>query len=372
MSYRSRVLACGIACCLFVGCGPHGVPQPVTGLAPEEIEKQMARLAFLAYVGDNLTTSVPQTEQALAQCMPNVLVEQTADKWKLAWGPVVYRFPIAKFDDNMMYVVQAKASSSDFAIVIRGTDPPALDDWLAEDFDVDDQVSWPAGAGQPKISKAISEGLAILLEMAPSTDQESTLKSFLTTQAASSPTGLRVHVTGHSLGGALAPTLALWLHDNKSSWDPQGDAVISVYPLAGPTPGNAAFAAYYGSALGKTTYRMWNPFDVVPLAWNHESMGKMADLYEPLTRANPIERGLIDGLRFLVKDRDYAQISPNRKPLSGAVNPAEKDWAAQAGWQHHCGYECALGIRINPSTQKECPSKRPLCDCKAVQIPADQ
>jgi hypothetical protein len=364
MSYQARAFACGILCCLALGCGPHGVPPPVTGIAPKDIEREMARLSFLAYVGDNLTG--PSVETTLAECLPKALASQ-ADKWVLAWGPVVYRFPIAKYDDNMMYVVQHGTDSSDLAVVIRGTDPYALDDWLAEDFDVDDQVGWPEGEGQPKISKAISEGLTILQRMESA---GSNLETFLQTRAAASSIGLRVHVTGHSLGGALAPTLALWLHDNQSTWDPQGKAVISVYPLAGPTPGNTAFAAYYHSALGKTTVRLWNPFDVVPRAWHYESMGKIADLYEPLTRANPLERGLIDGLRSLVKDKDYAQISPKQKSLSGAVNGNEKDWAAEAAWQHHCGYQCALGIHIDAGVQKECPSKRLPCDCSGVQIPA--
>ena len=359
---QARVLAWILAGCLALGCGPHTVPDPIKGAEPEEIAKEMARLSFLAYAGDKLTGDSVQA--TLAECMPKLL-EHQADKWTLAWGPAVYRFPIAKYDDNMMYVVRHVESSSELAIVIRGTDPPALDDWLAEDFDVDDQVGWPAGDGDPKISKAISEGLHILVQKLEAPEN---LTTFLTNEARKAhPAGLTLHVTGHSLGGALSPTLALWLHDNKSQWDPQGKAVISVYPLAGPTPGNTAFANYYDSVLGNTTYRLWNPFDVVPRAWNHESMGTMADLYEPLTRANPIERGLIDGLRSLVKDRDYSQIDPTQENLPGMANANEKDWAAQAGWQHHCGYECALGIHIDPGLRKECPSKLKPCDCSGVK-----
>ena len=151
-------------------------------------------------------------------------------------------------------------------------------------------------------------------------------------------------------------------------------AKISVYPLAGPTAGNSDFAAYYDSVLGGSTHRMWNPYDVVPLAWNHESMGKMAELYAPLTRANPGDRILIDGLRLLVKDKDYAQIDPTRPALPGAVSTApfgkRIDWLREVAWQHHCGYQCALGINVMteapgcPSStakyicqQKECPDK---------------
>lgn len=370
MSHRARALARGLACCLVLGCTPHGLPPPVTGIQPDGTAQEMATLAFLAYVGDDLKEPAAQVEEHLAKCMPTAL-EQQAGGWELAWGPVVYRFPIAEYDDNMMYVVTDTTSSSDLAIVVRGTNPPAVADWLAEDLDVDDQVSWPVGAGEPKISKGTSEGLAVLLRMAPASDPQSTLLAFLTARAAASSSGLSVNVTGHSLGGALAPTLALWLHDNQGTWDPRGTAVISVYPLAGPTPGNTAFATYYDGALGATTTRLWNPYDVVPLAWNHESMGKMADLYEPFTRANAAERGLIDGLRALVEDKDYAQIVASQESLSGAVNGQERSWLDEVEWQHHCGYKCALGIHQVDPDQPGCPSQRPQdCDCKDVQVPA--
>jgi triacylglycerol lipase len=135
-----------------------------------------------------------------------------------------------------------------------------------------------------------------------------------------------------------------------------------VYPLAGPTAGNADFAAYYDQELGGSTVRIWNPFDIVPRAWNDESMGKLADLYEPFTRADPVERGAIDGLRSVVKDEGYTQIDAAQPSLSGAVQSKGcADWATQAGWQHHWGYQCALGISVNPSVQG-CPSKtKPPC-----------
>jgi hypothetical protein len=335
----------------------------------------MARLAFLAYIGDALTGHYTKVETELAGCVGSAL-EKYASNWTLAWGPVVYHFPITELDDNMMYAVREKANPSNLVIVVRGTNPPSLVDWLTEDFDVVDQVSWPAGSGQPKISKAISEGLHRLQEMAPAKDPRASLVQFLTTEAAAAFPGLRVNVTGHSLGGALAPTLALWLHDTQSTWDPQGKAHLEVYPLAGPTAGNADFAAYYDSVFGEATYRMWNPFDLVPLAWNHESMGKMADLYAPFTRANPVERGLIDGLRSLTRDKGYTQIDLTQPSLSGAVYPGKHDkgadWVDEAAWQHHCGYECALGIRIDPAVFPECPSKKPKCYCKEVATTASR
>jgi hypothetical protein len=329
----------------------------------------MAALSFLSYLGDTLKGSDEKVEAELAQCMP-VALEQ-APGWELAWGPAVYHFSLSRFDDNMMYAVRQATTPAHLAVVVRGTNPPAFLDWLVEDFDVVAQVSWPTGhpSGEAKISKGTSEGLHILQTMVPEAGPlpRKTLSQFLAQEVKAAPAGLRVYVTGHSLGGALAPALALWLSDTRAEWDPEHRAQISVYPLAGPTSGNADFAKYYDATLGNVTDRLWNPFDVVPLAWNLESLGTMADLYEPLTRANEIERGLIDGLRSLVKDKGYTQIDRNQPPLSGALFPGAPGetlgFEAEAGWQHHCGYECALGVFVTASTP-QCPSKPPKHSCR--------
>ena len=357
MQLYSRLFACGIAFGLLLGC-QHNVPQPITAAnPPTDVQREMATLAFLSYLGDTLPAS--GAEEKVTKCLEEALEKQDINRWKLAWGPAVYHFSISDLDDNMMYVVRDTTNPAHLAVVIRGTNFSAFLDWLVEDFDVVDQVAWITSTsvgrqpkGQPKISKGTSEGLHILQEMKPTGGPapNQTLLQFLSNASSS---GLQIDVTGHSLGGALAPALALWLAENLGE-----KAKISVYTLAGPTSGNADFAAYYESVLGNSTQRLWNPFDVVPLAWNHESMGRMADLYEPLTRANPVERGLLDGLRSLVKDKGYAQIDPSQTSLSGAVSTdlgKKVDWLTEAGWQHHCGYQCALGISI-PTKVQGCPS----------------
>lgn len=365
MSDAMRLNRSLFTCCILLylaACHPQ-TPPVVTGAAPTPEQQEMATLAFLAYVGDNLTGPYPQVEGRLHECLRKGLTEYASD-WHLVWGPAVYHFPITELADNMMYVVgNSKEFPTELVIVVRGTNPKALTDWLVEDFDVVDQVAWNAGPGQPKISKGASEGLTLLQSLAPADDPQNTLSQFLKNMMAASPGPIKVRLAGHSLGGALAPTLALSLFDSREQWDPEHKASFAVYSFAGPTAGNADFASYYDSVLGEVTHRMWNPYDVVPLAWNHESMGKVADLYEPLTRANPVERGLIDGLRSLVKDKSYAQIRPNHRSLPGVVyagQPGQKmDWASEALWQHHCGYECALGIDIDT----DCPSTIIDCDC---------
>lgn len=370
MRLLTRLFAALLACGLLLGCHSSGATSAVTsGKSPDSLRQELATLAFLAYLGDAVTGSDENVENQLDDCMVEALQTQPGvQRWDLAWGPAVYHFSLSKLDDNMMYVVRDHQDPSHLAVVVRGTNPKAILDWLVEDFDVVDQVGWPAGSGQPKISKAISEGLAILTTMTPEggPDPGHTLQHFLEGEAKSHPDGLTLEFAGHSLGGALAPTLALWAHDTLDL----GPSKIRVYSLAGPSAGNADFAAYYDSAL-PDTHRLWNPYDVVPRAWNHTTMGQMADLYEPATKADPVERGLIDGLRSLVADKGYSQIQATWGPLPGALTGTackRMDWGAEAGWQHHWGYQCALGINVMTATQN-CPSKPAPSGCPESYCP---
>jgi len=87
-------------------------------------------------------------------------------------------------------------------------------------------------------------------------------------------------VTGHSLGGCLAGTFALYLKDNRESWDSSGTSRVCCITFAAPTAGNAAFAAYsdgqftdgggfpgWDSSLGTNCDAVRCSFDVAPLAW---------------------------------------------------------------------------------------------------------
>ncbi|WP_195576515.1 lipase family protein [Paenibacillus sp. 1001270B_150601_E10] len=65
-------------------------------------------------------------------------------------------------------------------------------------------------------------------------------------------------VTGHSLGGALACLCAADLSCNTYYQEPV------VYTFGAPRVGNPSFAEAYGKRI-KQSYRVINPFDVVPL-----------------------------------------------------------------------------------------------------------
>lgn len=351
MRLRALFLFGCIAFGATLGCRPpRPATTPVTAPEPDTAKRQeMAALAFIAYLGESVEGSDDEVERQLFPCLTRELARQplTRDQWTLAWGPAVYKFALAELDDNMMYVVRDAANPAHLAIAVRGTNAKAILDWLVEDFEVHKQVSWPYGSppAGAKIAKGTSEGLRILQAMTPASGPapDRTLGQFLAAETASHG-ALQIDVTGHSLGGALSPTLTLWLADTRSSWDPSGASRLAVYPLAGPTAGNSSFAAYSDSRIGAATDRLHNPLDVVPLAWNVKTMGTIADLYEPLTRADDVERALIDGARDLVKHRGYTQIMPDAPPLPAALNDAEASFLEQVGWQHTCGYHCALGL----------------------------
>ncbi|OJA11955.1 hypothetical protein AZE42_08069 [Rhizopogon vesiculosus] len=114
------------------------------------------------------------------------------------------------------------------------------------------------GAMRPSLSGAASAGL--------------TLHAFLSGIPASAST--RVVFTGHSLGGALSPTIALALVKSRTM---QGE--VLVYPTAGPSPGNGSFAKLFAQTFpsppntgSDVEYAVWNrniinSLDIVPQSW---------------------------------------------------------------------------------------------------------
>ena len=60
---------------------------------------------------------------------------------------------------------------------------------------------------------------------------------------------MRIHFTGHSLGGLLAPTYALWLYDELRGDPVHPRLTFSADAFAGPSAGNQAFADYTMATL---------------------------------------------------------------------------------------------------------------------------
>src|SRR5262249_6813246 len=147
--------------------------------------------------------------------------------------------PRSSVADNVMYVAKNTATPPQYVVAIAGTNYNSVWDVLIEDFLVSVQTPWiygnPAASSAPSISAGTFIGLSILQVLtpgAPMPGANQTLTTFL-----SGPSGQPIDVitTGHSLGGALSPVLALFLADTRALWDPAGRATIACEPTAGPT-----------------------------------------------------------------------------------------------------------------------------------------
>jgi hypothetical protein len=134
------------------------------------------------------------------------------------------------------------------------------------------------------------------------------LLGFLRAAVESSATPLNIHVVGHSKGGPLAAALALWLADTQGDsvpdcdvWDPAGHTKLDLYSFAAPTPGNSGFRDYFGSKI-RNHYRLENPLDVIPHAWNVEEMNQVPEFYNGgLSFLQP----LIDFLTPVLRELDF-------------------------------------------------------------------
>lgn len=224
--------------------------------------------------------------------------------WELVWGPGVYQINTTYgLADNTAFVVQCKAKNL-YIVAVAGTDPAAFQDWLLEDLQVgpDYCVDWeayvsgnvatgsatPTASGWHPAKQQISLGTALgvwalasqLTQSSQSPSIGTTLASFL--QSIASQSGQTIIFTGHSLGGALSPTLANWVHAQST----KPKATILTMPTAGPTPGNGLYQIAWdanfpqmpvtqsgyptvngGNLVSNFNNDVWNEDDVVPHAW---------------------------------------------------------------------------------------------------------
>ena len=363
---------------------------------PNQQQRQvMLSFAYLAYCGEQITTANPEQTilgyiNTAMPLIPPIAAPNAT--WSVVWGPAVYTDPGAMYQDNLMYVVQNQRDVTQFAIAIRGTNSIAELDWLLEDFDVLQQMNWPPGAPQPNpagamISESTSIDLQVLLAMQGATNSGNlSLLTFLKSQ---STNPINVCVTGHSLGGCLAGTLALYLKETQPSWDQSSSSIISCITFAGPTAGNTAFATHsdskfsggayppgWDSSLGTTFDAVRCNYDVAPQAWiaANLSQGSGSSPTSPLFQTYGSNLDFATGLgigsdlawnyivenflppiaAFLIKP-DYKQPVSGAAQLQGTYNtafaPASdgftdflKAFAQQAAWQHGNSYPTILGV----------------------------
>lgn len=269
--------------------------------------------------------------------------------WEVVWGPTIEQFETDQFVVNTLYV--ARSDAGEYVVATAGTNPLSAFDWIVEDFFVNKQIPWIYALGSApdaKISAGTAIGLAILQFMKPAAGfpgEGTTLFDFLTSVAAGDQ-AFDLTVTGHSLGGALSDAMAQWLLDTQSTWDPSNRATVAAMPSAGPTAGNAAYAAHQEATLSDRLRRYHNTLDVVPHAWQTSDLQEVPTLYAPDIPPSPAINELTDKALQCSEEGDYTQPQSAVEAIQGAMNTniitSRSDFVnfiTQMGYQHVSAYE---------------------------------
>jgi hypothetical protein len=364
----------------------------------------MASFAYLAYCGQGIV-SQPEAEieaeilRLIVQAMPQIPpIAVPNPLWNVVWGPSVFTMPGALYQDNMMFVVQSQADKTQYAIAIRGTNFVADLDWLMEDLDILQLIPWPAaGTGlNPAISESTSIDLQILLAMKGKNSkgiETKLLDFFLNDVTPQFAAGINLCVTGHSLGGCVAGTLALYLKDNPASWDATKKSFVCCITFAAPSAGNGDFVTYSDGQFADLSRQFpgWDQtletnfdavrctLDVAPMAWLTSSVVITGDdwyppllnIYEPTLYfynayggtafSSALADVICPMLQNIMTPLNYQQVVAGATPLYGMFQgdpPAYWDYLsvyleafyAQAKYQHGSSYPCLLGVpQLNDS-----------------------
>jgi len=231
----------------------------------------------------SLTTTI------VTDALNDAVIQSCIGNWSLIWGPVVFSNDpdaAAVVADNTM-MLAVNEDKTQFVVAIAGTNAVSMYGWFQEDFGVNTQVEWETVVNKsvnkflftPCISGGTNTGLQRLLAMESSNvTMLQALDNYLQEQ---NITGASIAVAGHSLGGALAPVMAMYMQDTQSAWNKASNSVSSItaWPTAGPTPGNNDFATYVQDNMGSNYTSRYNTIDVVPQAWMYSSFENIPSIY---------------------------------------------------------------------------------------------
>lgn len=269
-------------------------------MATYSTEQQIHSLSSMSNAAFDLQESSVSALQTIAteivtNALSDTIIQGCIGTWDLVWGPVVFsNNPDAAkvVADNTMMLLY-NSSLNQFVVAIAGTNAVSMYGWFQEDFGVNTLVQWESIVDKkvnklfftPSIAGGTALGLQNLLAM---TSSGATMLQALNTYIQNnSVTGATVSVAGHSLGGALAPVMAMYMQDTLSTWNTVSGSVtvIEAWPTAGPTPGNSDFATYVQDNMNSSfvyTSR-YNTIDVIPQAWMYSSFENIPSIYPQIT-----------------------------------------------------------------------------------------
>ena len=287
--------------------------------------------------------------------------------WKVVWGPhYTLDGPFPPQVSNVMFVAQQLDGHGSplpvYVVAMAGTNALSTYDAQTEDLDID-PTEWKRSGNAPsqmQVTTGDMDGLTRLLGMQwPFQD----IRSYLGTLKEKET--LTLWFTGHSLGGALSPMLMLALMDQDSLLDTKDTHLslwqqVNLLATAGPSIGNPAFLEHFNSVFSagnaKATF-VWNAKDVVPHAWNKDSMKALTNptnLYGLDVLANdPVEQ-LLGAQQQSAAKQNYVQFESTPAfdgplaPYTDSKNTGvpwtpDSQFMSQLGYQHLNAYVRAFG-----------------------------
>lgn len=372
-----------------------------------QLRQTMVSFAYLAYTGEGITTPNPDESilQSMQAALPKIKLSESSNEslenWEFVWGPVAYTVPGGLYQDNLTYIVKKK-ETSDYVIALRGTNFMSQVDWFLEDFEILNTMPWPipnAESNAPT-GAAISESTSIDLNIQISNKITANndgvgVLDFLHNETANGP--INVCVTGHSLGGVLSNTLALYLLENPIKWDQSSQSIVSCISFAAPAGGNDKYAQHavsvFAEASKKGAFPGWDTSNVktnldnvrcsldvvplVPMGKNIYSDGESGALFAIYASPNnPTDNINFDSLPVpastewsYVKSLLLKNVAAKLTPLNytqlkttppiigefvgntlkeskdaGFINPFLEGFAVQAAWQHSNSYAIYFNV----------------------------
>jgi hypothetical protein len=321
-----------------------------------DLWQQAFTITLMSSADDSLSGNTLELAEYLAASIRSRLrnsglQQLIGDSWELAWGPAIFQSSGSSAADNAIFLVRDTVNGV-YVIAIAGTNPASKYD-IIEDLAIQHPLAWPYGGNAPAgtlIAPGTQDGVNALLSL--ESGGQTLLAYLQNVEAASSSTLI---FTGHSLGGALAPTLALALAQqgfNPSAWQ-----AVYVYPTAGPTAGNSAFAAFFSQtfpqpAAGQQQWQVWNAdlansLDVVPLAWGEQTLASIIDLYAPNITASPEIKKAVAAAKGFAWNDNYTRIGTANDLTGSTVRGSggtTQDFETEAFYQHIFAYVLLLKV----------------------------
>lgn len=262
--------------------------------------------------GDGVLMTLAGIAYGDAAAIPRYLNEAAPTTgWRVLW------IPVASDVDDFCFVA-SPPSGGLVVVAVRGTFPEPFSraywDDAAQDSPFGTMVAWPPGTGA-----RISAGTATALEglMSLTDGAGLGLEGFVS----GLPQGTDVIVVGHSLGGTLAPVMAM----QSGMW--REDLRVRSTSFAGMTPGDGSFAALAAARQGRYggPRRVYNTLDTVAYGWN--DVLATVDFYEPEPQGGPLVRAMIRHVAARLEDGGYGYAPVGDPvPLEGRVDPGAKPW----------------------------------------------